>query len=591
MRMTKRATLFSALIGVVVAVVFAATAGAGQVSPLATAPSAETGQMTNETPKYWFVEFPGAPLSEGRSDNAVDADDQQFRNEANTERVSYKQRFRFKSLWNGISIEAKPAAISRIRQFSSVKAVYPVGTYRMPETQKISPELATAIQMTGADIAHNELGLTGKGVKVAVMDTGVDWQHPDLGAGFGRGKRVVTGWDFVGDSYNADPDDPAYQPTPHPDPDPDDCNGHGTHVAGIIGANGEVTGVAPNVKFGAYRVFGCEGSTTDEVMLAAMERVVKDDMDVLNMSIGDAYNNFPGSPTAEAADELVKKGVVVVASAGNEGASGLWSTGAPSVGDRVISVASFDNIEIELPIFTASPDDRQFGYDIAAGAPNPPTSGSSPLAKTGTPTTANDGCNPIATDLHGKTVLIRRGTCTFATKALNAQNAGADAVVLYNNVAGRFSPTVAGGPAEITIPVVMVTRAAGWQTTSRRRPLPARFADDDPEETADSRCFLDGLVRLRAQTSASSGVTDNGTASSAAGRGLRETRRVKKTGTPADQRQGRALIRTQLGRRASYTLQHERRWLRGSARLLQSLPSPPRSGGLTPFQRAHVRLR
>ena len=204
----------------------------------------------------------------------------------------------------------------------------------------------------------------------------------------------MTGWDFVGDSYNADPDDPAYQPTPHPDPDPDDCHGHGTHVAGIIGANGEVTGVAPNVKFGAYRVFGCEGSTTDEIMLAAMERVVKDDMDVLNMSIGDAFNNLPGSPTAEAADELVKKGVVVVASAGNDGASGLWSTGAPSVGDRVISVASFDNIEIQLPIFTASPDDRQFGYDIAAGAPKPPTSGSSPLAKTGTPTTTERRLHP-----------------------------------------------------------------------------------------------------------------------------------------------------------------------------------------------------
>ena len=308
MRMTKRAAVISALTGVVVAVVFATTAGAGQVEPLATAPSAETGQMTNETPRYWFVEFPGAPLAEGRSDNAVDADDQQFRSEASTEKVSYKQRYRFKSLWNGISIEAKTSAISRIRQFSSVKAVYPVGTYRMPETQKISPELATAIQMTGADIAQNELGLTGKGVKVAVMDTGVDWQHPDLGAGFGRGARVTTGWDFVGDSYNADP---TIRPTSRhriPIADPDDCNGHGTHVAGIIGAKGEVTGVAPGVKFGAYRVFGCEGSTTDEIMLAAMERVVRDDMDVLNMSIGDAFNNWPGSPTAEAADRARQEG-------------------------------------------------------------------------------------------------------------------------------------------------------------------------------------------------------------------------------------------------------------------------------------------
>ncbi len=113
--------------------------------------------------------------------------------------------------------------------------------------------------MTGADIAQSELGYTGAGVKVAVMDTGVDYQHPDLGGCFGPGCRVAFGWDFVGDTFNADPSSTAYNPVPAPDNDPDDCNGHGTHVAGIIGANGTVTGVAPDVTFGAYRVFGWVG--------------------------------------------------------------------------------------------------------------------------------------------------------------------------------------------------------------------------------------------------------------------------------------------------------------------------------------------
>ena len=173
---------------------------------------------------------------------------------------------------------------------------------------------------------------------------------------------MFTGWDFVGDAYNADPASPAFNPVPTPDPNPDDCNGHGTHVAGIVGAKGEVTGVAPGVTFGAYRVFGCEGSVTDDIMIAAMERVLADDMDVLNMSIGDAFNNWPGSPTAAASDRLVRKGMVVVASIGNSGASGLYAAGAPGVGEDVIGVASFDNSHVALTTFTVTPDGAVIGY-------------------------------------------------------------------------------------------------------------------------------------------------------------------------------------------------------------------------------------
>ena len=436
-----------------------------QLQPLQPAPSAETGVLTNETPKFWFVEYPGAPLADGNSDASVDGDDARFRAEAAAQGVRFNQRMRFKSLWNGISVEARSADIARIRQFSSVKAVYPVQTHAMPRTATVSPDLATAIQMTRADIAQNELGLSGRGVRVAVMDTGIDYDNPDLGGGFGPGKRVFTGWDFVGDAYNADPTSASYNPVPTPDPDPDDCAGHGTHVAGIIGAKGEVTGVAPGVRFGAYRVFGCEGSTTDDVMLAAMERILHDHMDVLNMSIGDAFNNWPGAPTAAASTRLVRKGVVVVASIGNSGANGLWSAGAPGVGEGVIGVASFDNIRSTNPAFTVSPDGRAVGFDQATAAPIAPRSGTFPMAKSGTPTTTNDGCNPLS-GLSGQVVLIRRGTCSFHIKALNAQNAGAAGVVLYNNAAGRVSPTVAG-PEAITIPVVAITAADGQVINDR----------------------------------------------------------------------------------------------------------------------------
>lgn len=253
---------------------------------------------------------------------------------------------------------------------------------------------------------------------------------------------------------------------PVPDPDPDDCAGHGTHVAGIAGASGTIKGVAPNVIFGAYKVFGCSGSTLADIIIAAMERALADGMQVLNMSLGAAFQ-WPQYPTAQAATRLVNKGVVVVASIGNSGSNGLYSAGAPGVGSKVIGVASFDNTHQNLAAFTVSPDGTKIGYVNAAGSPPAPLSGSFPMARTGTPTTADDACNPLpAGSLSGKVALIRRGTCTFYTKARNAQLAGAVGVVLYNNVAGIFNPSVTGTPP-ITIPVVAVSDTSGVLINNR----------------------------------------------------------------------------------------------------------------------------
>jgi minor extracellular serine protease Vpr len=436
-----------------------AQSGEPPLEPLYPAPSAETGEMIDETPQLWFVELKSKPTVEGTSKAVLDQEKSTFRSEARRAGVVYTERYAFSNLWNGLSIQLKPGEVAKLTRIPSIKAIYPVATFAIPETQQITPELATAIAMTGADIAQTEMGLTGKGVRVAVMDTGVDYHHPDLGGCFGPGCRVYTGWDFVGDAFNADPSSPAYNPIPMPDPDPDDCNGHGTHVAGIVGAKGSVVGVAPDVSFGAYRVFGCAGSTTADIMMAAMEMALKDKMHILNMSIGSAFQ-WPQYPTAVAASRLVDRGMVVVASIGNSGTSGAYAAGAPGLGEKVIGVASFDNSHVSLSAFSISPDDQLIGYGTAAAAPLPPTSGSLPMARTGTTTSPDDGCAPIAADMTGYAVLIRRGTCPFHTKALNAQNAGASAVVLYNNAPGRFSPTVAGTPA-ITIPVVAISDTEG----------------------------------------------------------------------------------------------------------------------------------
>ncbi len=447
-----------------------------QLEPLAPAPTAENGQMTDETPAFWFVEMPGLPLTDGGTLSSVRQDKSAFRAQARAVKLQYKERYSFDTLWNGLSVEIGKGELSKLSRLSNVKALYPVLTVSLPKEPPSEEviDLYTALAMTGADIAQSELGYTGAGIRVAVVDTGIDYDHADLGGdGVPRSDsavfptaRVVTGYDLVGDAFNADSTSPSFSPTPVPDNRPDDCNGHGSHVSGIIGANGAIKGVAPGVVFGAYRVFGCEGSTFSDVMIAAMERALADDMDVLNMSIGSAYQ-WPEYPTAQAADRLVQKGIVVVCSIGNSGANGLYSASAPGVGKKVIGTASFDNTHQALPYFTVSPDATRIGYTSATGSPLPPTSGTYPMARTGTSASTADACSPLpAGSLAGKVALIRRGTCTFYAKAMNAQNAGAVAVVIYNNAAGRFSPTVAGTPP-ITIPVVAISDAEGVLINNR----------------------------------------------------------------------------------------------------------------------------
>ena len=408
------------------------------------------GQSTGR----WFIQIDGSVAD--------------FRARAAASRIAFTERYVYSKIWRGLSVEASAEAASLLGKLQGVKAVYPVLTVARPPVEQASPELAFALAMTGADAAQNDLGLTGAGIKVAVMDTGIDYHHPDLGGGFGPGFRVVTGHDFVGDRYDAGGSGGAL--IPHPDGDPDDCGGHGTHVAGIIGASGDpddggALGVAPGVTFGSYRVFGCVGSTSTDIMLAAMERALADGMDVLNMSIGASFQSWPQYPTAAGADALVAEGMVVVASIGNDGASGVHSAAAPGVGRDVIGVGSYDNSHVVRPIFTISPDDTEIGYAQATGAPAAPTMGTSPMARTGTATSVDDACSALpAGSLAGKAALIRRGTCTFYLKARNAEAAGAVAVVLYNNVAGLQLTTVAPPTAAdppVGIPVVSIAASDG----------------------------------------------------------------------------------------------------------------------------------
>lgn len=438
-----------------------------RIEPLVPVPTPGNGQMVDETPAAWFGELQGAPLADGGNAAALKSEKAAFRAAARKAGLKFTERFEFERLWNGLSVQLERGELRKLSGIAGVRSIYPVINIAVPELPPgDETELATALAMTGADIAQSELGYTGAGVRVGIIDTGIDYHHPDLGGGFGPGHRVYTGYDFVGKFFNADPTSASYNPVPVPDLDPDDEAGHGTHVSGIVGANGVVKGVAPGVVFGAYKVFGQTGSTTADVMIAAMERALEDRMQVINMSIGASFQ-WPQYPTAQAADRLVNRGIVVVCSTGNNGAYGLYSAGAPGVGKNEIATASFDNSHDYLPYFTVSPDNAKVGYGLATGAPAPPTSGTIEIARTGTTASVDDACAPLpAGSLADKVALIRRGTCNFYTKAYNAMQAGAVGVVLYNNTTGRVSPTVAGTPA-ITIPVVAITAADGVLLDSR----------------------------------------------------------------------------------------------------------------------------
>lgn len=375
---------------------------------------------------------------------------------------------RYSQAFNGYSTQLSAADAAALRTVPGVAAVYPVLEVDAPQpTAGAQPQDAYANAMTGADIAQEELGLSGDGIRVGVIDSGVDYNNPDLG-GSGTddehadfpSARVVGGYDFVGDDYDASGGGTAA--IPQPDAFPDDCGGHGTHVAGIIGADGEVRGVAPEVDFAAYRIFGCKGTSSTDVILAAMDRAAADGVDVINMSLGVPLYPWADYPTAQLANQLTADGVTVVVSAGNEGAAGTFSGGSPAAAEDIITVGSVDSTHRRTSYLTDAGGTRM-AMGLATPAPAPEAGARLDLIAAGEPgTDAATACDPaaVAPGTAEQALLIERGTCTFHQKALAAQDAGYGAAVLYNNSPGTVSPSVEGEPA-ITIPVVMLSQADG----------------------------------------------------------------------------------------------------------------------------------
>lgn len=450
-------------------------------------------------PNSYFIQLAAPATTEGGTERAIQSQRDQFLADAEAAGVALEVTDEYSALWSGLAVTADASSLTTLAASGVVEAIFPIGLIDapvLPEADDNAPQMDTAIGMTGADIVHSELGITGEGIRIGIIDTGVDYDHPDFGGGGEPDgdtfptARVAYGYDFVGDSYNASPAaGDAFQPIPMPDEDPDDCQGHGTHVAGISSANGEVTGVAPDSIIGAYRVFGCEGSTTAAVMLKAMEMSLEDEMDVVNLSIGSAFTSWAEYPTARATDALAREGVVVVASIGNSGANGLYSAGAPGVGRDTIGVGSIDNVAF-MANFFEDHEGNEVTYVTGSGpeVPAPPTEGTSDVLAVAEPgtdearTCSADGQTPVPftpeqeAAIEGNWVLVQRGGCSFYDKAYRGQQAGAEGVIIYNNAPGMINPSVAGDPP-ITIPVILINQEDGERLVND-----SLWPDEDPIE-------------------------------------------------------------------------------------------------------------
>lgn len=376
-------------------------------------------------------------------------------------------------LFKGVSvqlhdIDKAQQKAAQLAATPAVRAVFPVQLFDMPnpkiewvaqnstnapkgllssradnKTDTYPPHVMTQIDKLRAK------GITGKGVKIAVVDTGIDYKHPALGGCFGKGCLVAFGTDLVGDAYDG-------FNTPHPDSDPMDCGGHGSHVAGIVAAQPNsygFTGAAPDAILGAYRVFGCKGQAGNDVLIAAFNQAYQDGANIITASIG-GPSGWSEEPWAEAVSRIVDKGVPCTVSAGNEGGEGIFYASTAANGRRVTGIASYDNVQTPTLLYHAKyqiddGQDTQFGF-----VPSEPAEWNGvtlPAWSNNLDTTIpNDGCDPFPAntpDLSKYIVLIRRGTCPFSQKVTNAAAKGAKYVVVYNNVAGAFPMDLSAVPS------------------------------------------------------------------------------------------------------------------------------------------------
>jgi subtilisin family serine protease len=419
-----------------------------------------------------------------------------------------KVLYRTHAVLSGVAVTTDVRNYQALKALKGVTAVYPIA----PKTASNS----YAVPLQGAPTAWKAFGDLGANSSVAIIDTGVDYTHADFGgvgtvadytaakaqlgkpvsAGEFPGAKVIGGFDFAGDAYDAAPTDPTYNPVPAPDPYPLDCNSHGSHVAGTVAGYGENAdgstytgaynnstpfstlrigpGMAPLAKLYAYRVFGCAGST--DLVSQAIDRAAdpngdgdtSDHVDVVNMSLGSDYGS-PQDGDSVITNAAAALGISMVVASGNGG--DLYDVGgSPGDAPRTIAVAAsadaysqVDALNVSAPATIAGSyaAERSIAYDYVT---KPDLSGD--VVQLTQPGNA-DGCLPI-TDPYKSQIAghiafvewtddstVRR--CGSAARAANIVAAGATGFI-YADDEESFAAGITGSA---TIPGVLAAKSAG----------------------------------------------------------------------------------------------------------------------------------
>ncbi|SDG98316.1 Subtilase family protein [Lentzea fradiae] len=417
-----------------------------------------------------FVELTSAPAVEARS-----VPQARSARERTSEQVSRvvsrsggREVARTSNAVPGVVLSAAPSRLAGLAGMPEVRAVH-----RM--TPKVVTN-ASAVRLTRTSEVWRSLGRFGDGVRIGVVDTGIDYRHADFGGGTFPNAKVVGGYDFAGDSYTG-----KASAVPEPDGDPVDCQGHGTHVAGTaagFGVNADGTtyrgsyetvdldalkigpGTAPRASLYALKIFGCKGGTN--LVARALDWALdpngdgdfSDKLDVVNLSLGSEFG-APDDPDSLFVRKLVEHGVVVVAAAGN-GGDFYDVSGSPANTPEAISVANSRDAFSMLDGLESGGRRWAGQYGLAY---EKPIDLSLPVVRLSSNV---DGCQPIGERLDGKIVWLEwddvdaTRACGSAARTDNASNAGAAGVLLPTTLP-VFAAGIAGNDR---IPAFQLTAAA-----------------------------------------------------------------------------------------------------------------------------------